>query len=567
MLRILTLDNRQISTIGSSISTTNRNNLLSEDGLYRPFSWPFTLPIKGNEEILKHLHSIDTRERNATLEVRVEVDGSVRIAAELSVVRADKNYYYVQIEGSMGVGDLPQTNLPDLMGNDTLTYTKGDDMAPSGMNQYHWPQVDLCWPTWQNDDEYYLGKYDYAAVNYVKDGVFYLGATTANNAALYLPAALVKICAKIGYSLSGTFFENTELCTLIVMNNYMMAMGGVTVVNIPYKNLLPNETAVDFFNKLRGFGITCTLDTVKRIAYFDAMDAAVDNAEVCDVTDYIDRDYEIEMGDYNGMCQDITLSDSYGSSAISGISDMVADHTIAFIDQARVTAYYISSDTLTLGEVLEQKSQRVYVLNGNIVYIDIGDVIYAEGENAYYRINDDEELVFVGYKALKNCEGEGELQLPQIYTTAMYMNDELQLVPRMNIPISDDVVSNPFEFRLLFFRGWQNDRSGYKYGYATCTNTRMTNVAPKNSETYGRYSLLPQDPSSVTQLLVFPFYKRLTDTKRYICMLHGDWQLAAGWNERMLMRKHSTNFIWELIESSIDANGYGVTRVRLLKIS
>lgn len=554
MLRLITKDNKQLKLTSGDISFVRRNHLLSVDNIPKDFSFPFVVPVHGNERVFKYLHNIASQEREVVQQAYLEVNGSSQFSGLLRLERADKDYYRATLESDLDTQIDINKKLPELFQDDTIAYSDENDGTPMVMNDFSWPVAKYCWPSWQNDDEYFTTNYLYARANPYHAGSSLLSSgsgTIGLNAALYLPEALERIAAKLGYTAEGTYFTNQELCKLFVWNNNIVRWNA-GVITLQVGRMLPDITIFEFFRNIRAIGITTEVDTVNRRLRFDLMNTIADQRAKCTIDNVLDRTFEIEFQGYNGLTQDIVFDDDHGSS-ISGDADaVVPDKTVNW-----------SHEMYPEGLAPPQ----VRLINGFNMYFYAGDVVYCTGDNSYYVWDENDGQYLFKYNASKYATGEGDLSLPDISTVTMFENIIEQLLPRVNHPVSDLNQYNSFGFKVLFNRGIIKNTQGYNYAFATPDNYKMNTVPNAYLEKYGLYSLLPNREDSVTRKIVAPYYELITRAKQLSGILHGDWVTKHRFTYDQHLRMRGTNFIWKQLQFSLTEAGFGPTHVEMLKIT
>lgn len=554
MLRLVSQSGQLIRTTATDISFVRRNHLLSVENIPKDFSFPFVVPIKGNEQIFNHLHDFAVQDRNVSFPAYLESDGVSVFKGLINLDRADKDYYRATLVSDLATDVDVELPLPSIFVGDTISYSDAADGSPMGMNDQRWPDVKYCWPSWQNDDEYFLGEYLYDRVNPYVGGSAILtsgSGTVPLNMALYLPEVLERVANKLGYTAEGTLFRHEELCSAFIWNNNVVRwnLGAITV---GVDRLVPDITIFEFLKNIRAIGVTTDIDTERRVMRFDVMSTILDQRDKTEIDESLDRTYEIEFADYNGLCQDIQFTDSHGQSVSGDLVNIEIANTINWSHEMDPVGF---------------APPQVRLINGFNMYFYAGDVIFCTGDNSYYVWDEDEGQYLYKYNASKYCIGNGDLSLPEIKTITMYENDERQLLPRVNHEVSDISQYKPFDFKVLFNRGIVKNVSGDNYAFTTCDNYKMNITPPEYLEKFGDLSLLPNREDSVTQKIVAPFYKKITEAKQVKGILHGDWMTKHRFKYTNHLRLESTNFIWRQLQFSISENGFGPTQVEMLKIT
>lgn len=555
MLKLVTQSGKEISTVDADLLIRRLNQLLSVEDLAKDISYDFSIAIKGNEFLFGYNHLIESANRTTSIDVKLIVDGITEFNGVLKLLRSDNDYYFVNLESDLGVGLLATEKLSVLMDGIDIEYDateNGTDIAPTGTNQLSWPDVGFCFPCWQNDNEDYLARYNDTRVNASNFGFFNLGSfglRAALNLALYVPEAVTLISKQLGYTVDGTLFNNEKLCKLFVWNNYITQWSG-GVFTIPLARLLPDESAIDFFNNLRAFGISTMIDTASRKIYFDVMQDYADSAEKCDVTSYLDRVYEIEQTEFNGLSQATVFNDSYGSSLMADRREYDVKAELFDITEFGRNLYYN-----------EDANPPVFIEDS------VGSVFYSKRENMLYRVSEINHYEEIGFDVTTYVEDKGELDIPEVKTLPMYFNPARQLMPRVNHPVSYVGKTEPFDFKLLFFRGMVRDGFGYNYSFCSSDSLFPTTYGSFFWNNDKEYSLIGWRENSVQQKITVPFFRRISQAKKMIGILHGDWKVKSLFRDRKILRRRSTNFIWNEMEMSISKFGAVRTKIEMLKIS
>jgi hypothetical protein len=551
MLRLLGPNNRQISFADESITLVKRNPLFSVENILRDYSWPFTIPVHGNADLLKFMHKPYAQSLQTSIPVRLEADNKVDFIGNLLLERADEHYYRATLESEFNTDVDLTKKLPELFKGEQFSYNYGLQGTPAAMNSDSWPVSKYCWPTWQCEDEYFQSTYLYDEVNpYISGSAIYTSGsgTVALNACFYLPEVITLICEKLGYSVDGNFFQNEELCSLFVWNNNIVTWN-TGLISFYYHKMLPDITPIEFFKELRSLGITTEIDHVSKRLTFNAMNSTLANRSIADVTDFADRVYELEFAQDKGLKQDVLFEDNWGSGLYKPDVDLTINHTIAW-------GYQMDPKGLA--------PPRTRTIGGINTTFQAGDVVYCEGERAYWLWDADDGQYLYKFDANNLVEGEGELVLPEVKTIGMLKNNLLQYIPKVATEISNVGQLKPFSFKTLFFRGTISGHGG-NYAYATNNNVLPTLTTPYYS-TIGDLSLVPSDANSISNLLTAPFFSKIAQGKLYSTLLHGKWHNARAFKDSKLLRINSTNYAWKEMERQFSISGELSSKVDLVKI-
>lgn len=519
---------------GTQILLKKRNPLFHQTVIPLPFSLPFELPIKGNEKALNWQHLHNTQSSVITTPIRLLIYGNQELSGTLHLKRVEDKFeceLYATFNGDIKIATL----FPD-----TLDGSVEDDA--SAINSRVWPYANYCWISYLNDDEYFNATYLHKWVNRHDAGGFTQTSGSGIvplGVSLYLGYVLKTVCTGLGFTAKGDLFNDPELMTIILWNNYVFRWNGGNWLAPEYL-LVPDMTVNQLFLAVRKWiGLRITVDIRYNEIWFDKLNTIRDKANRIDVSNLVQRSIPIEFAFKEGVDLSLDFTDPYNSGATKSLDN------IQLTGNIDLSSFLVGSGA------------------------SAGQYWYCRGDNAIYFINEagDPEFYSYNYQRVTTQEGEEQISVGTGPLTEFldYPDVEEQLLPRTDHPISDLTQRNPFGLHLLFFRGMhETAQTANTYPLATAHNLALTTVNP-NYVTAGDYSLYP-DGDNGTYEKFLKLYDQWISTGKYIdTFLYwgiSDWK---KFNDRDLLTINSQNYIWVNMDILISLKGIEYVKAKLLK--
>lgn len=521
----------------TTILFKKKNGLFFNDVIPSSYSLPFTLPVKGNEAALNYQHLTEIQESIIRIQnVSLLFYGNLEAIGTLELKKSDDATFVCSFYTTPFVDVKIATLFPGVV----LGSEPGSDAA--AVNNRSWPDARYCWPSYINDDEYFNATYIHKYVNRHDATGFTVtvgGLLVPLGVALYLGYVIKTVVNGIGFTAKGDLFDDAELMQLIVWNNYVFRWNGGNWEAREYL-LVPDITVNDFFIAIKKWlGVHITIDYKTNEIWFDTLRTFRDKAKRVSIDHTRDRDIPITFADKNGMNISLQFTDSYNSGAVKSLENVTITGTIN-----------LSSDLV--GSAAAP-----------------GEYWRCRGDHAIYFINEngDHEFYSYDYEAVDTGDGDEVIDVPVGPLTEFldYPDIQEQLLPRINQPISDEVVRNPFDLHLLFFRGYaETAKSPDTYPLATAHNLKLIQANP-NYEVVGQYSLYPNGQYGTYE----NFYKQhdtwLSGAKKITTKLY--WSLSdwLAFDDRKLLLMEGQAYVWEEMDISASLDGIEYVKVKMVK--
>jgi hypothetical protein len=383
------------------------------------------------------------------------------------------NNEYIPITMSFSTGNVSQYVAP-LLNERTYFPWAIDHLIIHMNNMFEWKgwehyrewftERQYCFPMMMNTDYYGSGD---AASNVIINNYKQLHNTYEINQAetigipfLFLKYVVESVLADAGYSLKGSFFNDTEIQKLILYNNFGLGYSDYDAyklysVIIDAINHLPDCTCGDLLNAIKSmFSLSIIFRKKDHSCYIDPSKEILQSILYNDLTHraepYTESEYIVKKG--------LTFSFNFDSG------DAYTTEYIKSLSEFNIKGAKVSADDLPT--------------TGNYP----GDIRFVANMNMWCYWNDDtSEWKALSQNLMEKVIGDGETQIqvnaspvfirhkPYNPTTSAEMQQLMGWISQSgNAKISTKTVSNPnFGIRLLFWRGLDADEVGAAYPLAS----------------------------------------------------------------------------------------------------
>jgi hypothetical protein len=343
-----------------------------------------------------------------------------------------------------------------------------------------YPDADYVFFPVKNPDAYNALTSDYIGyVNYYSGGEFPINADSAGNRLKYpitlfpyLLFVLNKVFSEHDYIVSGSFLQDTDIQKLVIYNNYLMddaaTFDGDIVINKWQRTFhidrhVPAISIGEFLKAIKNyFSLGFFFDLNKKQVEIISLKDVISSTDYDDWTAISEPDSEIDMTDGDGY----TLKFARDSS-----DSLVAERSTDF------TGLTQQDEVATIGDLPTSAAGNV---NDVRLVLDI---------NQYYKsVKIDGEPTAITYEwqfhadnILDYVQGNGKLEISNTLSamsnyysdTVPSAPDKQWLTPYVKQKCSSPALglgTNPYSFRLLFYRGMQEDGSSAQYPLGTTYN-------------------------------------------------------------------------------------------------
>jgi len=530
MIGLALLDGSQI-TLGlkTKIRFKRRNPLFYNDVIPVDFSFPFSLPVKGNEDLFEFVHLPQSASRIFKVEIIITLNGNAWKRGMLEVNGEKKGDYECEFSGKTPEVLDGEVKLATLF---TETIDGSLMENPLMANFKTWPEANVCYPSYINDDEYFLSLYKWKYVNRHENGGFVL--TSAPDKVplavnLYLGYVLNESCRAMGFVAHGDLLLDTELMTIFIWNNYIFQWNAGAWI-APETYLVPDITINQFFLTLKKWlAIHIVIDFKRRIIHFNKMKYVRDKNQVVDLNNKVGNVMPVTFNKANGHRLSLSFADEYNS----GVTNK---------DAVEINGVYNYSGQLPSA--------------GSVA---IGDYVICTADNAIYYI--DEALNHKIYGYLSNTVEKGEedesISVEAGPLTEFYDHPDVQgqLLPRINHLIRDTTQRNTFGLKLLFYRGMQESVTSPDLYPLASSYILAVQVAVPNYVQVGNYSLHPNGDYGTYTVFWKEHIKWLQQAPEFEMELYLNNTDLENWDDRSLLSHRGVLYVYQELDVVVDTKG------------
>ena len=512
--------------------------LFNDTALMGAASYNFTLPATNqNKSVFNGYTQTNT--------VKIIVGAALLYDGYLTIKSHNSNKRFTCTYTENYLKDLSDTYI------DEIIYPQQAFVNPDVVNAQAWPTANHCYPpmympnlyNWKqmdgyNEDEHAPLQY-YIHQNTQYANLLYTGYNAQPNSTFipcfYLAHVLKLIFAAKGYTLSGDFFSDQELCKLVVPNNFDIVNYTVTAntatgswpTDISLQNHLPHITVKSLLTDLRTkVGLLFFVNSRTKNAYCVlAKNIIKGSGQLQSYSAIVEKEYEVEFDDYNlpNLCFSTDEFDSFCNKINVG--------TTGF-NIVTVAATYLLPQANTIGNA------DLYFVQSINQYVQSREIESPPGSNIFVRKWVNWSHNYYCTQTTNSSADSKTSTAPLLFDAEAMLNSFIAFVfvaPRIDWVASTNSLvigkqtgagfvasgtvpaKNYFGFRLCFYRGLQNiANTALQQPYATTTNYDWL------GNSIGSLSLQYNGVNGLFENYIKPYYDALKQAKTVT------WQARAN---------------------------------------